>query len=1147
MSWFPIGPDFVYTPRDAAPPLRISRRNHHGRQTRVTGITVDPSNPSIIYTIDAVIYPGQPKGGSGAFRSDDGGQSWTSISDSLQQANASMNPTWIAVHPAQGNVVYLGTDTGAVYVSNTSGASWNPPQVPVAGASIVQIVVDPRNAGNPATTVVYAGTTNGLFVSTTGGASWGATPVLTGQIFSMAFSLPLAGTPDCYVGVATQGVFYTTNPAAVGWTAVSGLLAPGSFIYAWVGYCPANPSRAYVLFGDTSGALGLYTTGHGGTNWKKVITTLPPPLGLFAVAPNSPGDGHADILFIGGGGQYLLFRSIDAGQTWDMSGDSFHVDQRSVAFTPVNPPPGTIPTTLDGGDGGLFGSTGFADPTFNFTAVPTDFSDGATYTNSGVAQNLNHGKLSSALHAYNADPAASAIGYIVCDDTGLSGHTSALGWRGLENADGTVVATTPGSDGVKVWAGLGFPFFVYLFTDQGNPGDLAFSGAVMLGGSAITSTSSHVLTSDKKCVTGVQQGCVVSIDQSGAATQISQFFSQPPIAVAASPTDLTLFCCATQDNRVFVTQGVIPGPATVWNEATMGKPASPTVASVAIDNAGNIYVLLTAVPSGSATPLYRISGGAWSAQSCSGLPSGAFGRLVADPVAAGTLYAVSYGRVYRLVLSGAVWNWSEVGPGLPGPHVEDLWIGNITSGPASKVLLRAAIGSRGVWETDVTAGATDPPARPYVRDHFLDQGWFSPSPDGLVNPFRPSDGISVYHYQCADIKIDAQQPGTPAFFQTDPEGTLPLSHVLFDVLNDNSQNLPGADAAMVHVQVHNRSYTAINNVSVWAVYASAAAGVPGLNRSASMGNNFQFWNQFQPGGAIVPNLPSDSPWTSVGAPVTLSGIDVAHPQVGSWNWTVPLLGSGDPGHYCMAVFLHSAANPINESTNYNVDSITPTNPQIGQKNLHIGAPLPAGKNAMAGGMMRMSEYIEFHNPTPEVRTADLVFDLRPLPPQLHMWFRLSELKTESPLEKSFTGIAAIHHPGLGDEMKALLLAGVEGGAEILEWLERWLERVEDKLEGEKDDQRRRRHKRHPELSFAPTIYRAKPAELVSLHGVRLPAHGVGAALMVIANTGELPPGSEYRFQVQQVVGRRVIGGSTYVIRIAGRSEPRPQVSPITKY
>src|SRR5262249_29335160 len=206
-----------------------------------------------------------------------------------------------------------------------------------------------------------------------------------------------------------------------------------------------------------------------------------------------------------------------------------------------------------------------------------------------------------------------------------------------------------------------------------------------------------------------------------------------------------------------------------------GKP-SGIVASVAIDVSGNIYALMGAVPSGSTTPLYKIAGGAWTAQVCTGLPGLPYGRLVADPVTAETLYAVSGGRVYRLASSGASLSWTEIGPALPGPHVEDLWVGKIAP---SKILLRAAVAGRGMWETDVTPGATDPPARPYVRDHLLDQGWQAPSPDGLVNPFRPNDGLSVFHWQSADIKIDAQQPGSPPFFQTDPEGSLPLSHVLF--------------------------------------------------------------------------------------------------------------------------------------------------------------------------------------------------------------------------------------------------------------------------------------------------------------------------------------------------------------------------------
>ena len=61
-----------------------------------------------------------------------------------------------------------------------------------------------------------------------------------------------------------------------------------------------------------------------------------------------------------------------------------------------------------------------------------------------------------------------------------------------------------------------------------------------------------------------------------------------------------------------------------------------------------------------------------------------------------------------------------------------------------------------------------------------------------------------------------------------------------------------------------------NGVSVWAIYSSAAAGLPALNLSASQGNAFNFWSQFTSAGQIIPNLPGDSPWHSIGAPQKLS-------------------------------------------------------------------------------------------------------------------------------------------------------------------------------------------------------------------------------------------------------------------------------------
>lgn len=199
MTWFPIGPDFIYTPRDTTmSPPRISRRNMYARQTQIWNIAVDPSDPNTLYTVDqdTNISP-VVKGGAVGHCTDDGGKSWTSITDSLQ-ANFTFTPTCFAVHPLNSNYVYMGTNTGAFYVSSNKGQQWGAPAI-VTNGPISQIVVDPRNAISPATTI-YVGTGNSLFVSTTGGASFGGSPVLAGTISSLAFSL-FAGGADCYAGV----------------------------------------------------------------------------------------------------------------------------------------------------------------------------------------------------------------------------------------------------------------------------------------------------------------------------------------------------------------------------------------------------------------------------------------------------------------------------------------------------------------------------------------------------------------------------------------------------------------------------------------------------------------------------------------------------------------------------------------------------------------------------------------------------------------------------------------------------------------------------------------------------------------------------------------------------------------------------------
>ncbi len=361
---------------------------------------------------------------------------------------------------------------------------------------------------------------------------------------------------------------------------------------------------------------------------------------------------------------------------------------------------------------------------------------------------------------------------------------------------------------------------------------------------------------------------------------------------------------------------------------------------------------------------------------------------------------------------------------------------------------------------------------------------------------------------------------------------------------------------MVHVQVRNRGTGTANNVRVWALYCNASAGVPALSASPSSGDNYQFWNQFQVTGQIIPTLPADSPWTPIGPPQTLSGIDPAHPKVASWTWTVPALPSGNPGHYCVVAFVHSSGSPINESS-FDVDEMTPRNKQVGQKNLHVGSPLPAHSNGgggggagggIPGGQLRpMREYVEFHNPTTTPRQATFVIDLRGLPPEIRTSFVLTPIDTLQPLPSSITGVhkPGQHHHGLvgelakwadriEDELEQTSGALLESLGDLIEHLGRRLE----ELPPEENDRRPHHHPR-----FEPTVYTALPSALVEIKDVLLAPGASAALLLSIENRGSLPPGSDYTLHVQQLVAGHLVGGSAYVVRIAGGKIAHPFIAP----
>jgi hypothetical protein len=218
-------------------------------------------------------------------------------------------------------------------------------------------------------------------------------------------------------------------------------------------------------------------------------------------------------------------------------------------------------------------------------------------------------------------------------------------------------------------------------------------------------------------------------------------------------------------------------------------------------------------------------------------------------------------------------------------------------------------------------------------------------------------------------------------------------------------------------------------------------------------------------------------------------------------------------------------------TSQNLDEVTPRQRQVGQKNVHIGPPLPPSPSPGGGGTGGgsgvpgpgvMGELIEFHNPTDAVRLASLIFDFRGLPPALQVTLRFTKLDTVKPLGQSISGVAK-------DE---------EEDEDFLDEVKETFEHLEHLFDFHHDEE--------PDMD--DNTFRIAPSGLVQVTGVRLPAFGFGAALIDIRNTGTLEEGSEFVFQVQQTIDQKVVGGSMYVVRIAGQKKLRePFFAPSVRF
>lgn len=217
-------------------------------------IQIADSNTQIFY----MMYDGY------VFKSTNRGTTWTQTS--FTQVTANPNDSYaqygqkMAIDPNNPNIVYVGTPSNGLWVTQDGGTTWQKvAQVPASSAAsgITGILFDPAVGGaiGGVTQTIFAESNgNGVYHSTNGGASWTL----------------LSGGPTTIVNaaVSSTGVYYATDGnnlwrfANGGWTEPSTSIG-GQGIQA----IAINPSNANeIVLVTPSGYLDV--SYDGGTTWS---------------------------------------------------------------------------------------------------------------------------------------------------------------------------------------------------------------------------------------------------------------------------------------------------------------------------------------------------------------------------------------------------------------------------------------------------------------------------------------------------------------------------------------------------------------------------------------------------------------------------------------------------------------------------------------------------------------------------------------------------------------------------------------------------------------------------------------------------------------------------------------------------------------
>ncbi|NNE42930.1 MAG: T9SS type A sorting domain-containing protein [Gemmatimonadetes bacterium] len=635
----------------------------------IGSIAVDPTDPQILY-----VGTGEPNGGGGSvtyggtgvFKSTDGGGSWTNVGlpDSRYIGRVVVDPSapnriFVAV---LGSLFSTGPDRG-VYRSTDSGATWSHVLAVNDTTGAVDVAVDPGNSNlvyaatwqrlRAPDNLDYGGDGSGIWKSTDGGDTWN----------ELTSGLP-SGTGVGRIGIAIA---------------------------------PTDPDILYAIYAEANpGAFtGLYRTTNGGSTWTQTNDSA-----LFNVYASfgwwfgnvrvDPTD--ADVVFAVG---FEVWRSQNAGSSWSNVGSSMHVDHHALEFASN----GDI---YEGNDGGMYKSV-----------------------NGGSSWSKLPNLPATQFYAVEVDEQFPNRHYGGTQDNGTNRTlTGALtDWSNILGGDGFTCLVNP-TDNSRVYAEFQNGGF-YRSTNGGS----SFTSAGTMSGRKNWHMPYVFDPSDPSRIFAGTDRVYRSTNHAASFTAISSDLTDGPgtgnrtygtlTTLAVAATDANVIWAGTDDANVWVTTN---GGGS-WTQVDAALP-DRWITRVAVDPQDETVSYVTVSGFRWDEPEARVFrstdfGATWTPIS-SNLPEAPVNDLIVDPVNSSTLYVGTDVGVYWTTTLGA--SWSALGTGLPNVVVNDLRL------HAGTGRLYAGTYGRSMWSFDLSSTTETPAIAALARTFTLDPP--APNPVG---------------------------------------------------------------------------------------------------------------------------------------------------------------------------------------------------------------------------------------------------------------------------------------------------------------------------------------------------------------------------------------------------------------------------------